>query len=330
MTTPTFTVDITEDELFQLLGNPTRMGALRALWEEFDFESYVIQEQTPVPFTDLRDRVGEDVSNFHYHLDQLAGVLVENRGDGYLLSPLGYNLMRAIDSRASLEYEAIDQTELDDPCPFCGGQLVASYQREMLRVECLDCGGLADGGNFLTAQIPVTTAGMPGLSRLLDIASHTVAQRVGTSFQGHCWECHSPVDQTLEVCEDHERNDAGYCPDCLGRFAVKLDVECPNCGTSGAGSLVEYAIVTPAVQALFAHHGQGLRQVGPWEYRLAALEAVEQREVTANPTGATYRFELDGDWVAVEFEDRDALDVTVTHSDGVDTKDSSVQSYRSV
>ena len=312
MTNERFTVDITEDQLFQLLGNPTRMATLRVLWEEFDFEEYVIREQTPLSFTELRRRVGDDVTNFNYHLEQLVDILLEAREDGYLLTPLGYNLMRAIDSRASLEYESIEQTELDDPCPFCGGQLVASYQREMLHVECLDCGGLADDGNFLTAQIPVTTAGTPDLSRLLDIASHTVFQRVGTSFQGHCWECHSPVDQTLAVCEDHERNDAGYCPECLGRFAVKLDVECPNCGTGGAGSLVEYAIVTPAVQALFAHHGQGLRQVGPWEYRLAALGAVEQGEVTADPTVATYQFELDGDWVAVRFEDHETLEVSVT------------------
>lgn len=311
MTTHAFTVDISEDRLFKLLGNSTRMAALRALWAEFDFEEYVIEERTPLAFSELRERAGEE-SNFNYHLDQLVGVLVEDHEEGYLLSPLGYNLMRAIDSRASLEYESIEQSELDDACPFCGGTLAAGYQREMLRVECLDCGGLADGGNFLTAQIPVTTAGIPGLSRLLGIGSQNVAQRVGTSFEGYCWECHSRVDRSVDVCDDHERQENGVCPDCLGRFAVKLDIECPNCGTGGAGSLVEYALVTPAVQSLFAQHGQGLRQLGPWGYRLAALEAVEQPAVTTDPTRATYRFELEGDQVVVGFEDRDALDVTVT------------------
>jgi DNA-binding transcriptional ArsR family regulator len=313
MTTPSFTVDITEDRLFKLLGNPTRMAALRALWEEFDFEEYVIQERTPIPFSDLRDRAGKD-SNFNYHLDRLVGVLVEDHDEGYLLSPLGYNLMRAIDAHAALEYETTERTDLADPCPFCGGTLAASYQREMLRVECLDCGGLADGGNFLTAQIPMTTTGTLGLPRLLDVGSHNVAQRVDTSFQGFCWECHGPVDRTLMVCQDHEPNGDENCPECLGRFAVKLEVECPNCGTGGAGSLVEYAMVTPAVQALFANHGRGLRQIGPWAYRLAVLEAVEQRNVTAGPTGATYRFEIGEDWVAVRFEDRDQLDVTISRA----------------
>lgn len=311
MTPQTFTVDITEDQLFQLLGNPTRMAALRAIWEDFDFEEYVTRERTPVPFSTLRDRVGDDVSNFSYHLDQLVGVFVEDYDDGYLLSPLGYNLMRAIDAYASLDYETIEQTELDDPCPFCGGTLAASYQREMARIECLDCGGLADGGNFLSAQIPITTTGSLDFPRLLDLASHNVAQRVGTSMQGFCWECHSQVDRTLIACQNHERNEEGYCPECLGRFAVKLEVDCPNCGTGGSGSLMEYALVTPAVQALFADHGRGLRQVGPWEYRLAALEAVEEDELTVDPTGATYRFTVGGETLAVRFEDRETLDVTV-------------------
>lgn len=314
MTAATFSVDITEERLFKLLGNPTRMSALRTLWEKFDFEEYVTQERTPVHFSDLRDSVDGDVSNFNYHLDQLTGILVENHDDGYLLSPLGYNLMRAIDAHAPPEYESIEQTELTDPCPFCGGTLAASYQREMLGVECLDCGGLADGGNFLHAQIPMTTAGTVGFPRLLDIASHNIAQRVGTSFQGYCWECHSSVDRTLKACQDHDPNEDGNCPECMGRFAVKLEVDCPNCGTGGAGSLVEYALVTPAVEGLFADHGCGLRQVGPWEYRLAALETVEQRDVAADPTGATYRFEFHGDWITVRFEDSDELAVTSSRS----------------
>jgi DNA-binding transcriptional ArsR family regulator len=311
MTQSTFTVNITEDQLFKLLSNPGRVAVLRALWDEFDFENYVTRERTPVPFSDLRDRTG-DVSNFNYHLDQLVGVLVERRDEGYLLTPLGYNLMRAVDAHAPLAYETLDRTDLADPCPFCSGTLAGRYQREMVRIECLDCGGLADGGNFLTAQVPITTTGTLEFPRLLDVASHTVTQRVGTSFQGFCWECHSPVDRALIVCRDHERDDAGVCPECLGRYAIKLDVECPNCGTGGAGSLVEYAMVTPAVQALFADHGCGGRQVGPWEYRLAALEAVEERDVTAAPTGATYRFDLDGDSLVVRFEGREQLDVTIS------------------
>lgn len=311
MKKPSFTVDITEDRLFKLLGDPTRMATLRALWAEFDFEAYVTRERTPTSFSDLRDRVG-DASNFNYHLDQLVGVLVEDHDEGYLLSPLGYNLMRAIDAHAALEYETIERTELADPCPFCGGTLAASYRREMLSVECVDCGGLGDGGDFLHTQIPMTTTGTLDVPSLLDVGSHNVTQRVGTSFQGFCWECHGPVDRTLMACRDHQRNEEGYCPECGGRFAVKLDVECPNCGTGGAGSLVEYAMVTPAVQALFADHGRGLRQIGPWAYRLAALEAVEQRDVTADPTGATYRLEVGGDRVAIRFEDRETLDVTIS------------------
>jgi len=79
-----------------------------------------------------------------YHLDQLPGVLVEAREDGY--PSLGSDGVGALDAHAAVAYAAIDRTELADPCPFCGGGLAASYRREIVGVECLEGGASATAG----------------------------------------------------------------------------------------------------------------------------------------------------------------------------------------
>lgn len=308
---PTFSVDITEDELFKLLGNDTRMRILGVLWEEFDFQAYVTQSQEPVPFSDLRSQAGRGNTNFNYHLEQLLGVLVEKRDVGYLLTPLGYNLMRAIDTYATFEYDTVSQTPLEEPCPFCDGTLLGRYEREILEVRCRDCGALAEDGNFTFVQLETTTAGNLELDRLLDVGIRNLEERVESSFHGICWECHSTLERTLERCDDHERDGSGVCPACSHRYGIQVDVECPNCNTGGRGPLLEYALLVPDVRALFRRHGLGPADVGPWCYRLAAFEAVEEADLSVDPPGVTYRFALDDDVVAVRIEEADEIGITV-------------------
>ena len=310
--TEPLTVDVTEEQLFKLLGNDIRMSVLQALWGTFEFEAYITQSREPVSFTDLRKRAEYDGSgNFGYHLEQLVDVLVERHDEGYLLSPLGYNLMRAIDTYATFEYETIGETILDDPCPFCGGDLVGSYRREILEVVCRDCGGLNEGGNFTFVQLTSTTTTGLDLDQLLDIGTLTLEQRVNHARHGICWECHSKPDRTVEVCETHERDEDGICEDCTLRYATKLAVDCTNCGTGGAGPLLEYAVLVPAVRDLFRRHGFGPHEVGPWRYRLAAFEAARETVHSSDPPVVTYRFELGDDSVTVRIEQSDDIGITV-------------------
>lgn len=309
MTDSSFSVDITQDELFKLLGNETRMRILRTLWEEFEFEYYVTESQTPLSFSSLRSRAGEGISNFSYHLEELTGVLVENDDDGYLLTPLGYNVMRAIDTFATFDYHTVDETALDDPCPFCGGTLEGSYRREMLEVQCRDCGGLAEDGNFTFVQVATTTADKLDLSRLLDVGIRNLEERIDSSRHGICWECHVPLERTLDCCEEHERDEAGVCPACANRYALALTVECPNCGTAGRGPLLEYAVVAPEVRAFFGEHGQHPVDIGPWRYRLAAFSAVEETALTTDPPGGTYRFAVDDQSMTVHIDQADSIEL---------------------
>ena len=311
-TTTRFSVDLTEEQLFELLGHEVRMEVLRVLWETFEFDAYVTQSRDPVPFTDLRERAAYDGSgNFGYHLEKLVGTLVEKTAEGYLLSPLGYNIMRALDTYATFEYETLDETVLADSCPFCGGNLLGSYQRQVLAVSCQSCDGLAETGYFTFVQLESTTVAEVDIPDLLDAGIQNLEQRVRSSLYGRCWECHSTLDRTLEYCDAHASTDRKVCAECDHRYAMLLDVECPNCGTGGRGPLFEYAMLVPEVRVLLANHGLGARQVGPWRYRLAAFEAVEETDLTTDPPGVTYRFERGDDAVAVRIEDRDGITSTV-------------------
>lgn len=307
-----YSVHLTESELFELLGHEVRMDVLRVLWDEFEFRDYVVEAREPIPFTELRSRSSYDGGgNFDYHLEKLVGGLVVKESDGYLLSPLGYNIMRVLDTYATFEYETIEETVLADPCPFCGGDLVGSYQREILKVECQDCDGLAEEGYFTFVQLQSTTAGDVEMERLLDAGIQTLEQRIQLSLRGLCWDCQSTLDREFEHCVDHSATSADVCSECHHRYMAKVNVHCTNCATAGHGPLSEYAMLMPAVRALFAEHGVGARQVGPWGYRLAAFEAVEELDFSEDPPGITYRFELADDSVAVRIESRDDIVCTV-------------------
>jgi len=260
------------DELFALLGNETRMALLRALWNRLDFVRYVTENRSGTSYSDLLAAVPTDDSgNVNYHLRKLDGVLVDRRDEGYVLTPLGYNLMREIERYDDYEYRTVQEWIVADPCPFCAGELVADYHREVLSVRCRACGGLGEDGNFTFVQLPSSAAADRSPSALLDVATGTLFGRVRASLHGTCWDCHAPMDRTLECCDDHDVAPNGICRNCNHRYRTRIDTACTECGTRGRGPLLEYAIVTPGVAAAYDEAGLGPTTAGPWPYRLTAL-----------------------------------------------------------
>lgn len=291
------------EALFGLLGNESRMRILRALWDEFGFQEYVTATREGTSFGTLRERAGiEDPGNFNYHLGELTGSLVESRDDGYVLTPLGYNVMRAIERLGEFEYASIDPWKTDDPCPFCGAPLVAEYRREVLEVTCEACGALAGSGHFTYVEIPSPGSGELDREDLLDAATVELTAKVRSSLQGFCWQCHSRMDTEVKRCEDHDRNDEGICETCNNRFSATVDASCSACGTSGHGPVVEYAIASPAVAAFYASAGRGPGQIGPWQYRLEALADVKETVRETDPPTVLAEFERDSGRYATRVE----------------------------
>ena len=259
-------------ELFALLGNETRMALIRALWDRLDFVRYVTGHRTGTSYSDLLAAVPTDDSgNVNYHLQKLDGVLVDRREDGYVLTPLGYNLMREIERYDDYEYRTVEEWTVAEPCPFCDGDLGADYRREVLSVRCRDCGGLGEDGNFTFVQLPSSAAADRTRSDLLDVATRTMFEKVRASLHGTCWDCHAPMDRTVECCDEHDLAANGICRNCSHRYRTRIDATCSECGTRGRGPMLEYAIVTPGVAAAYDEVGLGPTSAGPWRYRLTAL-----------------------------------------------------------
>jgi len=293
------------DELLALLGNETRMAIMRTLWAEFEFADYVTERRDGHTFSELLEATGvTDSGNFNYHLGELAGVLVADREDGYVLTPLGYNLMQSIDRYDSFAYTTFDERVAADPCPYCGGDLVVAYRREIVSVRCRDCGGLASDGDFTFVEVPAIGTGEPATAELLDAATLAMFAKVRSSRHGVCWDCRAPMDRSLDCCEDHASEANGVCEVCDRRYAVVVDADCPTCGESGRGPALEYAVVSPSVAAFFESVGAGPEQVGPWRYRLAALGAATERVESTDPVTVDLSLERDGRTHRVTVENR--------------------------
>lgn len=281
-------------ELFRLLGNETRMRIMRVLWSEFDFEYYVTESREPTSFGSIREQAEvADSGNFNYHLGELTGTLVADVEGGYVLTPLGYNLMRSIDRYADFAYHTIDEWEVADPCPFCDGTLAATYRREVLEVRCRDCAALAADGNFTFVELSSIGAQHLDREQLLDAAILTLSSKVRSSMWGICWDCNAPMETTLVLCDDHDLDPRGTCSNCENRYRTRVRASCSACGTSGLGPTVEYAIVTPSVGALFGSAGRSPGQIGPWRYRLAALGGATERVTATDPVTTEITFAFD-------------------------------------
>lgn len=75
--------------LFDLLSDETRLAIVRTLYRHGRDDP----DGPGLSFSTLGDRLDvEDSGRFNYHLRRLRGPLVEKRGDGYALTPLGYRL----------------------------------------------------------------------------------------------------------------------------------------------------------------------------------------------------------------------------------------------
>lgn len=298
--------DSNEEEfnaLFELFGNETRRKIIQALWEQFEFQEYVTESREGVPFGELRKRAGvRDSGNFNYHLQKLEEVLVTKKNDGYVLTPLGYNLMRSIARLTTFEYEVRDEQPIEDSCPYCDGTLTAEYRREILRIRCQDCDGLAAGGRFTSIEIPATAGEGLERSALVDRATLSMFSKLQKSHHGVCWDCLNTMETTVVLCPNHENGPDGACRHCDHRYESLIEVYCPRCGTAGKGPLIEYALIHPAARNFFEQFGVDPTVVGPWQYRLQALSCGTEAVVGTEPKTAEFTFEFEDEtlWISVQ------------------------------
>ncbi|WP_416840589.1 winged helix-turn-helix domain-containing protein [Haloferax sp. DFSO52] len=119
-------------DAFAIVADETRLEILEALWESPD---------RPVPFSDLRRRVGvDDSARFNYHLGKLRGQFVRKTDDGYDFRHAGEKVVRAVLAGTFNEDPVLPAFPAPGTCVACDGPLEAAYANEKLTLGCADCG----------------------------------------------------------------------------------------------------------------------------------------------------------------------------------------------
>lgn len=248
-------------DMLALLGNETRLGILKAIWEK----QIPLAPDNTVPFSRIFDRVElDDRGNFSYHLEQLEGEFITQHGKrgGYELSIPGLKLVRSLIAGTGVVDETLEPTEIDQPCPLCGAVTSITYREGVVFLLCTECEGLAPGKADIDGVLNATYFEPAGVAdrtpEELHAASLAAAMNQARSlFDGVCPTCSGPVDGFLECCPDHEPD--GGCETCGMHFGTVARFECRVCKYFGGGNLKRIALCHPAVTSFYDDHGISTR-----------------------------------------------------------------------
>jgi DNA-binding transcriptional ArsR family regulator len=260
---------LTPAAAFALLGEPTRLAIVRAIWEAPD---------DVVTFSEIRDRVGtEDTGRFNYHLGKLRGDFVrkvegdERSAAGYELRQAGLEVVRAVLAGVINEAPVREPTAFGAACPDCSGGLEVSYDGHGT-VACSDCGTVWMHNEFPPAGLAGRDA--QGLARALD---RWTRHRSLLAFDGVCPSCASETVLAVEGTSS-------------GPFAERV---CEHCEHASRAPLWAFVVHHPDVVGFLHANGVEVRDRPFWE--LAALDV----ETTRGEDGFVLRFRVDGETLRV-------------------------------
>lgn len=307
-------------EAFALLGDETRLAILLALWERYDPHAEdTYGKPKAVPFSELFEQVNYDnPGNFSYHLEQLHGQFVRQRGEreGYELRMPGLKLVQAIIAGAGLEDATLDATEIDHACPFCDASTEISYREGLVFQACTECDGTApdrtNRDGFLNA-VKFDPAGLANRTpEELRAASRVASvQQTRSMFNGLCPTCSGPVDGWLDCCTDHDPS--GICEHCDTPFDAWARFQCRICKDHGNASPKELAMFHPAVISFYDDHGVSIRfRADDFEGVTRGFELMDAHEldlVSTDPPRVTVTIAYEGDDLRLIFDE------TVTDAD---------------
>lgn len=296
-------------EAFTLLANETRLAILLALWEAGELREI---GWAPVPFSELRERVGmPDSGQFNYHLGELEGEFVERIDDGYKLNPTGDNVVMAIIGAIGFEEAAFPATEIDLECPICGAPTAIAYQDTRLYHLCTECDGNYDLDDYPAGMLAnwesISDAALKDRTAR---AIHSAASLKGyhsyaLAAAGVCQNCGGQIDNSLELCENHDPAPGGLCPECdRGDEVASLGV-CGVCKFKLLGPVANAALHHPAVIAFYWEHGLELGHDPHDTGRLSTNKRrnTDEELLSRNPPRVRVTFNHQGDEIELIYDE---------------------------
>lgn len=309
-------------EAFDLLSNETRLAILLALWECYDPEA----DDEAVRFSTLYDRVGvRDSGNFSYHLDKLVGHYVRETERGYRLRNAGHKIVQAIIAGAGLQEPSLEPTRIARDCHRCGAPVEMTYADERLYQRCTECSGSigpassepAPVGTLMVWDFPPAGLTERSAGELYVAGTIEFFRDVGLMIRGVCPECSGPIEESVVICAEHDREEGRLCTDCGTADEVRVSYACSVC-KHGASFPVQGAVHDhPALVSFFHEHdlertydledpescGRLWDALGRLEHDLVSEDPV-RIEVAMTADGDAIRFTLDGDIEVIDIEER--------------------------
>lgn len=205
-------------EAFGTLGDPTRIGILRAFAVVLDERDVPQGEGMPVlSFSEVYDRADVDsTSRLSYHLDELDGKYLRRTEEGWTMTFAGNAIVRLILSGAYTGGIDFEPVETEGECPFCTAEaLEAHVQDRVLLFVCGECDSRAGG-------VPVTPAQVRNRDpeSLVDSTATRTVAMYRQFRNGVCSMCGGVVDIDVEVPPDETAPETmafvatGRCQEC--------------------------------------------------------------------------------------------------------------------
>lgn len=257
MTADTVVQQRSAEEVFGLLGNPLRVGILRALAE------------TPaeaVRFAPLRKRVDEsDSGKFNYHLGKLLGSFVRKVDEGgYELTDAGRQVIGALHAGTYTDAVTLEPVPVDGDCHACGAALSATYEDEHVVVSCPDCGEFENRHGF-----PPGTVDQFDRAELPAAFDRWLRTSFGRIVAGFCTTCSGRLEAEIVTEDDDAMGDHDYA-------VAGAHYSCERCGSDAWSSVYLPLVYHPAAIAFFYDHGVDVTTAPTWEVAAAAADwAVE-------------------------------------------------------
>lgn len=239
----------TPAEAFAAVSNETRLSILKALAEGL----------RDVSFSELRAAVGmADSAQFNYHLKRLQPQFVLKTAEGYRLRYAGKQVVRAIVVGTFTTDLTRGPFEVPGGCVSCGAGLQATYEDEMLAVECRSCDRLHSKMAFPSSGLRDRSEGA-----LLDAYDRWVRAEYSLVSDGVCSNCGGPMESTLVTAEDVH----GYACGDEGAegFEVGVNHHCDQCDAHVGAAVGMGLLYEGEVVAFYADHGIDLADVRYWE-----------------------------------------------------------------
>lgn len=244
-------------QAFELLSNETRLAILLALWEAYE----PLESGDALAFSDLRERVGvRDSGQFNYHLAKLDGQFIEETDGGYELKDSGRNVVQAVIAGTGQGEVSLPRTEVGVACELCSATTEIHYEDGFLYQTCTECKGHL--GPQYSGELPAGTLAVrevkpAGLANRtaeeVFAAGHIDTVVTLTSYvRGVCPTCSGAVGESVNICESHEIDETGFCPECGTTDEVRIHYRCSVCKSAGTFPIEAITNDLPVVDA-FCH-----------------------------------------------------------------------------